>query len=139
MPTSKMLRLLPTLNDAVKAGLETEWVTGTPIWIQDVSYWLPDITELRAKVARIQGISMDERYRRETESLANEYKQSVPREIRVADPPKVVQRAPVSERQTAVESKQSVSTGKAKNGSGEKTATGAKNTPAANAGKTESR
>ena len=139
MPTSKMLQLLPTLNDAVKAGLETEWVTGTPIWIQDVSYWLPDITELRAKVAHIQGISMDERYRRETESLANEYKQSVPREIRVADPPKVVQRAPASERRAAVESKQSVSTGKAKNGSGEKTATGAKNTSDANAVKTESR
>ena len=139
MPTSKMLRLLPTLNDAVKAGLETEWVTGTPIWIQDVSYWLPDITELRAKVARIQGISMDERYRRETESLANEYKQSVPREIRVADPPKVVQRAPASERQAAVESKQSVSTGKAKNGSGEKTKNGAKNTSDANAVKTEPR
>ena len=139
MPTSKMLQLLPTLNDAVKAGLETEWVTGTPIWIQDVSYWLPDITELRAKVAHIQGISMDERYRRETESLANEYKQSVPREIRVADPPKVVQRAPASERQAAVESKQSVSTGKAKNGSGEKTKNGAKNTSDANAVKTESR
>ena len=139
MPTSKMLQLLPTLNDAVKAGLETEWVTGTPIWIQDVSYWLPDITELRAKVAHIQGISMDERYRRETESLANEYKQSVPREIRVADPPKVVQRAPALERQAAVESKQSVSTGKAKNGSGEKTKNGAKNTSDANAVKTEPR
>nr|WP_320146962.1 LCP family protein [uncultured Anaeromusa sp.] len=139
MPTAKMLQLLPTINDALKAGLETEWVTGTPIWIQDVSYWLPDITELRSKVAHIQGIAMDERYRRETENLANEYKQSVPREIRVASPPAVVQRGPASERQTGFESKNSSSTSKAKNVSSEKTTTGSKNTSATSAGKTEPR
>ncbi len=137
MPTAKMLQLLPTINEAVKAGLETEWVTGTPIWIQDVSYWLPDVAELRAKVARIQGISMDERYRRETENLANEYKQSVPREVRVASPPAVVQRGPASERQASFESKNSSSASKAKNGSSGKTTTGAKNTSAPSAGKTE--
>ena len=140
MPTARMLQLLPTINDAVKAGLETEWVTGTPIWIQDVSYWLPDITELRSKVARIQGITMDERYRRETETLAKEYKQSVPREIRVADPPALVQRAPASERQAVLDGKQNSNTSKTKNGnSSEKTTTGSKSTSTTSAGKAEAR
>ena len=41
----------------------------TPIWIQDVSYWLPDIKELRTKVAQIQGITIDEKYNRDTALL----------------------------------------------------------------------
>ncbi len=140
MPTAKMLQLLPTINEAIKAGLGTEWVTGTPIWIQDVSYWLPDITELRVKVARIQGITMDERYRRETEALANEYKQSVPREIMVAAPPALVQRAPASERQAVLEGKKNSNTSKPKSGSSsEKMTTGSKSPSATSVGKTDAR
>ena len=54
------MKLLPVINEAVTTGLETEWVTGTLIWIQDVSYWLPDIEALRIKVARIQGTFIHE-------------------------------------------------------------------------------
>ena len=54
------MKLLPVINEAVTTGLETEWVTGTPIWIQDVSYWLPDIEALRIKVAHIQGTFIHE-------------------------------------------------------------------------------
>lgn len=93
MPTNEMLKLIPTISDAVKSGLDTEWVSGTPIWIQDVSYWLPDIKELRAKVAQIQGITVDEKYNQATELLAKEYQQSVPREIKVADIPPVIQKS----------------------------------------------
>jgi LCP family protein required for cell wall assembly len=93
MPTNEMLKLIPTISDAVKSGLATEWVSGIPIWIQDVSYWLPDIKELRAKVAQIQGITVDENYRQATELLAIEYQQSVPREIKTADVPPVIQKS----------------------------------------------
>jgi len=62
MPTKEMVKLIPIINDGVKSGLHTEWLSGTPCWIQDVSYWLPDIKELRYKVAQIQDIAVDERY-----------------------------------------------------------------------------
>ena len=91
MPAGEMLKLAPIVSDAAKSGLETEWIDGTPIWIQDVSYWLPDIKELRAKVAKIQAIPIDEKYNRAAELLSNEYKQSIPKEIKVADVPPVVQ------------------------------------------------
>lgn len=90
MPINEMLKLIPFVKDAAKSGLEAEWVSGTPIWIQDVSYWLLDIKELRFKVAQIQGIKVDERYRQATELLASEYIQSVPREIKVANVPPVI-------------------------------------------------
>ena len=86
--------MLPVINEAVTTGLETEWVTGTLIWIQDVSYWLPDIEALRIKVAHIQGIAVDERWRNEIESLVHEYKRSVPREIK--EKMKVPSKAPSS-------------------------------------------
>ncbi|MEN6564822.1 MAG: LCP family protein [Veillonellales bacterium] len=114
MPTSKMLQLIPIANDAVKAGLETQWVTGTPIWIQDVSYWLPDIKELRIKVAAIQGIAVDEKYRQAAELLAAEYKQSIPKEIKVADVPPVIQRTSSVEKPAAAVTKAPAAANKSK-------------------------
>lgn len=115
MPTSKMLQLIPIVGDAAKAGLETQWVTGTPIWIQDVSYWLPDIKALRAKVAEIQGIPMDEKYRQATELLAAEYKQSIPREMKVADAPPAVPKTSASEKTAATVTKAAAGDDKSKN------------------------
>lgn len=112
MPTNEMLKLIPTVSDAAKSGLETEWVAGTPIWIQDVSYWLPDIKELRAKVAKIQAITVDEKYNRAAELLSNEYKQSIPKEIKVADVPQVVQTS--AEKQSVATTKTSLEPNKAK-------------------------
>ncbi|MBP2649530.1 MAG: cell envelope-related transcriptional attenuator [Firmicutes bacterium] len=87
MPTREMVKLIPIAGDVAKAGLSTEAVNGTPVWIQEVSYWLPDIRDLRNKVAQIQGIPIDSKYTQETEQLALEYKNSVPREFKVADIP----------------------------------------------------
>lgn len=92
MPTQVMVKLIPVVSDAAKSGLDTEWVSGTPIWIQDVSYWLPDIKNLRAKVAQIQGITSDDQYMQTTERLAYEYDHSVPREIKTADAPPVTRK-----------------------------------------------
>ncbi|WP_371371907.1 LCP family protein [Sporomusa aerivorans] len=91
MPKSEMLTLIPVISDAAKTGLKTEWVAGTPLWIQDISYWLPDIKELRAKVAQIQAIKVDEKYNRLTDLLAKEYQQSIPKETEIAEVPPVEQ------------------------------------------------
>ncbi|MBP1765629.1 MAG: cell envelope-related transcriptional attenuator [Firmicutes bacterium] len=85
MPTYEMVKLVPVVSDAAKAGLAAEWVTGTPVWIRDVSYWLPDIKQLRQKIAQLQGITVDEKYRHATELLAEEYIQSVPKERKIVD------------------------------------------------------
>lgn len=93
LPTREMVRLVPIAGEAVAAGLTAEFLAGEPIWIQDVSYWQPDIRDLRAKVARIQGMAMDYRYRQETERLAAEYLNSVPREFKVVTVPAAVPRS----------------------------------------------
>ena len=100
MPTKEMVMLIPIINSAAKSGLHTEWLSGIPCWIQDVSYWLPDIKELRYKVAQIQGIAVDERYTQVTDRLASEYANSVPREIKVAESPPVIKKSANLDKQT---------------------------------------
>lgn len=78
MPTYEMVKLAPVISAAAKEGLHGEWVSGTPLWIDGVSYWQPDIRHLRQIVAQIQGITMDEKYRQTTERVAAEYARSVP-------------------------------------------------------------
>jgi LCP family protein required for cell wall assembly len=101
MPTKEMVKLIPIINDAAKLGLHTEWVEGTPCWIQGVSYWLPDIKELRAKVAEIQGITVDGRYAQGTERLEREYANSVPRETRITETSSEIQKDSNIEKQPA--------------------------------------
>jgi len=105
MPTKEMVMLIPIINDAAKVGLHTEWLSGTPCWIQDVSYWLPDIKELRYKVAQIQDIAVDEHYTQVTNRLAAEYANSVPREIKVAESPPVIKKSANLDKQTTDSSK----------------------------------
>lgn len=86
MPTYEMVKLAPVISAAAKEGLHGEWVSGTPLWIDGVSYWQPDIRHLRQIVAQIQGITMDEKYRQTTERVAAEYARSVPADHETNEP-----------------------------------------------------
>lgn len=115
MPIKEMITLIPIVNDAAKLGLHTEWVTGTPCWIHGVSYWLPDIKELRNKVAEIQGITVDGRYTLGTERLEREYANSVPREAQITETSSEIPKRSNTEKQPtdsvkAIEPKRNIST-----------------------------
>ena len=86
MSTYEMVKLAPVISAAAKEGLHGEWVSGTPLWIDGVSYWQPDIRHLRQIVAQIQGITVDEKYRQTTERLAAEYARSVPADHETSEP-----------------------------------------------------
>ncbi|MBP2654038.1 MAG: cell envelope-related transcriptional attenuator [Firmicutes bacterium] len=87
MPTREMVKLIPIVKEAASAGLNTEMLNGTPVYIKGVSYWVPDIKDVRAKVAQMQGFKIDYKYNQETERLVAEYRNSVPSEAKVADTP----------------------------------------------------
>ena len=59
------------------SGLKAAMVPGTPEYIDDISYWLPDIPKLRQMMAAIQGGTMSSDYQADTQRLASEYRQSV--------------------------------------------------------------
>lgn len=83
MPVGEMLKLAKIADSAAKSGLNTYGVEGTPVDIKGVSYWIPNISELRREVASMQGLTIDSRYNEETNLLALEYEKSLPRGIHI--------------------------------------------------------
>lgn len=88
MSTSEMLNLAKIFNDASKKGLKTDMVPGKPAYIDDVSYWLPDLMALRKHVADTLGVKIEERYLTATQREATEYETSIPKEMKIVDKPK---------------------------------------------------
>lgn len=102
LPLSQMLSLGKIINDAYKRGLDTQTVPGKPVYIDNLSYWLPDIASMREQVAKIQGITLDDKYMATTSRLAAEYAGSIPRETRVVEATPVVQKASSEKNGTTV-------------------------------------
>ncbi|TWH45973.1 LCP family protein [Sporomusa sp. KB1] len=88
MTTADMIKLAKLLNDAGKTGLKAAMVPGKPAYIDDISYWLPDITELRAYVAASQGVTADDKYFAEVRTTASQYERSIPKEMKIVELPK---------------------------------------------------
>ena len=91
MSTTEMLNLARILNDASKNGLKTDMVPGKPAYIDDISYWIPDLIALRKHVAQTLGVTVDEKYVATTQRDATEYATSIPKEMKIVDRPKPVQ------------------------------------------------
>ncbi|WP_110955260.1 LCP family protein [Anaerosinus massiliensis] len=88
MSVSKMISLVSILKDAKDKGLKTTMVPGKPAYIQDISYWLPDVVALRQGLAQSLDIKMDDKIVRAMKQEADEYETSIPKEMKVLDTPK---------------------------------------------------
>ena len=88
MSTSQMLNLAKILNDASKNGLKTDMVPGKPAYIDDISYWIPDLIALRKHVAQTLGVTIEEKSLAATQRDATEYETSIPKEMKIVEQPK---------------------------------------------------
>ena len=78
LPLSDMMDLGKALHSMVKEkGLSMAMVPGTPKYIDGISYWLPDITDLRELMVKMQGATMTERYKSAAELMEQEYNKAV--------------------------------------------------------------
>lgn len=93
LPAGKMLQLASIVKDASQTGLQTEMVGGTPRYIDDISYWLPDIATLREQVAHLQGKPTDAQYKAATDKMAAEYAKSLPNETKAVPTGSIVRKA----------------------------------------------
>lgn len=87
MSASEMLNFAKVVNDASKQGLDTYMVPGKPAYIDDISYWIPDINELRQHVAQLMGAKSDTKFSSASREMETEYEKSIPKEMKVLDPP----------------------------------------------------
>jgi len=83
-----MVSLAKILNEVKNQGLETVMVPGKPAYIEDISYWLPDIVAVRQYMAQVMGIS-DSKYMATAQKSAMEYTQAVPKEMKIVELPKL--------------------------------------------------
>lgn len=91
MSASEMLSLAKILNDASKKGLKTDMVPGKPGYIDEVSYWLPDLLALRKHVAQTLGVAIEDKYLTATQREVTEYETSIPKEMKIVEKPKTTQ------------------------------------------------
>ncbi|WP_299446150.1 LCP family protein [uncultured Phascolarctobacterium sp.] len=74
LPLSDLVDIGRALHAMVKTqGLAMATVPGEPVYIDDISYWVPDITDLREQIAKMQGAAMTERYKSAAELMEKEY------------------------------------------------------------------
>lgn len=89
MSIRQLLAFFGSLQEAHNNGLKTDMVPGIPMYIDGISYWIPDITKLRQSMSDILGIDMTASMRTAMERAAAEYKNAIPstaREVPADDP-----------------------------------------------------
>ena len=72
------LEFAGTLKEAQKNGLKTDMVPGRPLYISEISYWIPDIMKLRQTVANTLDIDVNASMRAAMERESHEYESSIP-------------------------------------------------------------
>ncbi len=74
----QLLEFAGTLKESKQNGLKTDMVPGRPLYIDGISYWIPDLTQLRSTVADTLDITMSAKVRHRLEQDAREYENSIP-------------------------------------------------------------
>ena len=54
-----MLEFIGTLKQAQAKGLRTDMVPGRPLYIEGISYWIPDMEQLRRNMVNTLGLSLN--------------------------------------------------------------------------------
>lgn len=94
----QLLELAGSLKEAQGNGLRAAMLPGRPVYIDEVSYWIPDLMETRTHMASTLGITMSQKARSEMEREQREYEASIPSTAREAPPEDASLRRPSGQR-----------------------------------------
>ena len=78
MSVSEILSFLGTLQDAKDNGLKSEMLPGKPVYIEGISYWVPDISKTRQILANTLGIKINQSITSSIHEDNIEYEESIP-------------------------------------------------------------
>ena len=85
MPLSIMLGLAHQLKDALSTGLKVHTVEGLPYYINEISYWVPDVMNTSRKMAEMQGVSFSGNVQAAAQRMADEYQRNLPENAQLDD------------------------------------------------------
>ena len=83
MPLTEMVSLAQLLPSIREHGMTSEMVPGSPAYLEDISYWLPDIMKLRQLVASQMNTELADSALESAQVLVKEYQSSLPKGITV--------------------------------------------------------
>ena len=83
MPLTEMVSLAQLLPSIREHGMISEMVPGSPAYLEDISYWLPDIMKLRQLVASQMNTELADSALESAQVLVKEYEASLPKGITV--------------------------------------------------------
>lgn len=83
MPLTEMVSLAQLLPSIREHGMTSEMVPGSPAYLEDISYWLPDIMKLRQLVASQMDTELADSALESAQVLVKEYEDSLPKGITV--------------------------------------------------------
>ena len=85
MPIDKMIALMTDLPTVQQNGLNSTMVPGKPAYIEDISYWIPDIAKTRQLIAQNMDITLDEAAQKDTEQTITQYEKSLPKGLKMGN------------------------------------------------------
>lgn len=74
----QILEFAGALKNAQKNGLKTDMVPGRPLYIDGISYWIPNILQLRRTLADTLDVNVSPSMRNAMERASAEYESSIP-------------------------------------------------------------
>lgn len=85
MPIDKMISLMTDLPTVQQNGLNSTMVPGKPAYIEDISYWIPDIAKTRQLIAQNMDITLDAAAQKDTEQTITQYEKSLPKGLKMGN------------------------------------------------------
>lgn len=74
----QMIEFVAALKEAQTNGLQTEMLAGRPVYIDEISYWIPDLSKLRTTIANTLDVQISSSQRTAILQEELEYESSVP-------------------------------------------------------------
>ena len=83
MSLTELLEFAGMIKDVHDTGLTAQMVPGQPAYIKDVSYWIPDITDLRALMTEQLGLTQTAEEQEQAQAAEDAYMKNLPAGIKL--------------------------------------------------------
>ena len=85
MSVTELLEFARLMESVHKNGLEAQMVPGQPAFLQDISYWIPDITDVRSILPQALGLNMGEAEQQAAQEAEDKYLAGLPQGIKLGE------------------------------------------------------
>ena len=106
MSLGELLDFAGMMKDVHDKGLTAQMVPGQPAYIKDVSYWIPDITDLRSLMAEQLGLTLTAEEQEQAQAAEDTYMKNLPAGIKLLSDKKTSGNIRGTEEKAAPESKE---------------------------------